>query len=558
MNVRHLSRYKDIAKLLWKYGRSDLVRQMSLDDDLTGGKEVAEAADAPPERLADDLEEMGPTFIKLGQVLSSRADLLPPAYLKALARLQDKVKPFPFAEVEQIVEAELGVRISRAFSRFDAEPLAAASLGQVHAAALRDGREVVVKVQRPNAAQQVADDFEVLSEMARLVDKHTQVGRRHRLSATLEELRLSISHELNYEREAQNLVAMGKTLQEFELIRVPQPVSDYSSRRVLTMEYVRGLKITKLSPVARLELDGSALAESLFKAYLKQVLVDGLFHADPHPGNVFITQDHHIALLDLGMVGHTTPSTRTYLLKVLLAVSEGRAEELADLICQASEKSAEFNAVAFKKRIAQLLINRQGQALHQANIGGALLQMARFAAELGLYVPSDLTMLGKTLLQLDEVGKILEPDFDPDAAIRRNAAEILSKQLERDTNPSNFFASLLEIKEFVLGLPTRLNKIMDAIGSKDLEVKVRAVDAPVIMDGLLKIANRIASAVILAALIVGASLMMRIETSWSIFGYPGLAMLCFLAAAAGGVYLLLSIFIQDKRSEHKARHPSAS
>jgi predicted unusual protein kinase regulating ubiquinone biosynthesis (AarF/ABC1/UbiB family) len=184
--------------------------------------------------------------------------------------------------------------------------------------------------------------------------------------------------------------------------------------------------------------------------------------------------------------------------------------------------------------------------------------VTRSAAELGLYVPSELTMLGKTLLQLDEVGMILDPGFDPDAAIRRNAADIMAKRLNKDASQGSFFTSLLDMKEFVIGLPVRLNKIMDAVTGKDLEVKVRAVDAPIIMEGLLKIANRITSGVILAALIVGASLMMRIETSWTLFGYPALAMLCFLGAAAGGVYLLFSIFVQDKRSEHKARHPGAS
>jgi len=560
MNLNHLSRYKDIARLLWKYGRSDLVKQMAIDEQLAAEKEKepADAGETPPEQLADDLEAMGATFVKLGQVLSSRPDLLPAPYLKALARLQDKVKPFPYEEVEQIVETQLGARISSAFSRFDRDPIASASLGQVHAAALRDGREVVVKVQRPNAPQQVAEDFEVLAAIAGFLDKHTDFGRRYRLGATLEELRATIMHELDYEREARNLVVMGKNLEEFGLIRVPQPVNDYSTQRVLTMEYVRGVKITKLSPVARLGLDGSTLAEELFKAYLKQVLVDGLFHADPHPGNVFVTADQRIALLDLGMVGHTTPSMQNNLLKILIALGEGKGREVADVICEISEKSDEFDQGLFNKRVAHLLMERQGQALGRTNVGRTLLDVTRSAAELGLYVPSELTMLGKTLLQLDEVGKILDPGFDPDAAIRRNAADIMTKRLNKDASQGSFFTSLLDMKQFVVGLPVRLNKIMDAVTGKDLEVKVRAVDAPIIMEGMLKIANRITSGVILAALIVGASLMMRIETSWTLFGYPGLAILCFLGAAAGGVYLLFSIFVQDKRSEHKARHPGAN
>lgn len=555
LNTNHLQRYKQIALLLWKYGRSDIVKQMGIDAAIEAEERdrAPDHGDATPEGLADDLEAMGPTFVKLGQVLSSRPDLLPEAYIKALARLQDKVKPFAYAEVEEIVESELKVRISRAFSRFDPDPIAGASLGQVHTAALRDGREVVVKVQRPGVAKQVAEDFEVLAQIAEFLDKHTEAGKRRRFAAMLEDIRTSIMHELNYEREAQNLVAMGKNLEEFELIQVPQPIKDYTTQRVLTMEYVRGKKITKLSPLVRLEMDGCALAEELFKAYLKQVLVDGLFHADPHPGNVFLTDDGRIALLDLGMVGHTTPSMQNNLLKILIAISEGKAETAADVICQISDKTQDFDAQLFTKRISQLVVERQGQALNQINIGKTLLEVTGTAADSGLFVPSDLTMLGKTLLQLDEVGRILDPEFDPDAAIRRNSAGLMSKRLSKDASKGSFFATLLETKEFATGLPVRLNKIMDAVTGKELEVKVRAVDADFFMEGLQKIANRITSGVILAALIIGASLMMKIETSWQLFGYPGLAILCFLGAAAGGVYLLFSIFIQDKKSGKKAR-----
>jgi len=220
---------------------------------------------------------MGPTYIKFGQLLASRPDLLPEPYLKALARLQDKVKPFPFEQVEEIVASELGVRISKAFSYFEEKHLAAASLGQVHRAALRDGRPVVVKVQRPDIRKQIAEDFEVLEEIAGFFDEHTDIGKRYRFGKILAEFNTSILQELDYQREASNLTTLANNLKEFPHILVPLPVLDYSSRSVLTMDYVSGTKITALSPVVKLDINGDVLAEELFKAYLKQVLIDGFF-----------------------------------------------------------------------------------------------------------------------------------------------------------------------------------------------------------------------------------------------------------------------------------------
>ena len=552
LSPNHLKRYQEIARLFWKYGRSDLVTQMGLDEavdpkELTPAKEGA----ATPDHLADDLEAMGPTYVKLGQILSSRPDLLPEAYLKALARLQDKVKPFSFAEVEEIVTSELGVRISKAFSRFDAVPLAAASLGQVHSAALRDGRLVVVKVQRPNIAKQIAEDFEVLTEIAEFLEAHTELGQRHRFLNILEEFRISIQQELNYEREAQNLIAVGNNLKEFELIQVPQPVPDYSTRRVLTMDYVQGRKITALGPLARLELKGAPLAEELFKAYLKQVLVDGVFHADPHPGNVFITDDGQVALLDLGMVGHTTPAMQDNLLKLLLAISENNSEHAADVVIRISQTADDFKAVEFRRRLGQLLALRQDQGLQNLNVGKSILEVTMNAADNGLFVPSELTLLGKTLLQLDEVGKILDPNFDPNASIRRNVTELMTRRMKKQVTQGSALSALLEMKDFVGGLPSRVNRVMDTFTNGELEVKVRAVDAKVVMEGFQKIANRITAGIVLASLIMGASTLMQIQTTFHIFGYPGLAILCFLAAAAGGFWLVINIFVQDHRGRKK-------
>ena len=552
LSPNHLKRYKEITLLFWKYGRSDLVQQMGIAEGFDP-KELKPATEggATPEQLADDLEAMGPTYVKLGQMLSGRPDLLPEPYLKALARLQDKVKPFSIGEVEEIVTSELGVRISKAYSRFDAKPIAAASLGQVHSAALRDGRLVVVKVQRPNIAKQITEDFEVLAEIAEFFDNHTELGKRHRFLSILEEFRVSIQQELNYEREAQNLITLGNNLKEFELIDVPQPIADYSTRRVLTMDYVQGRKITALSPLARLDMKGAPLAEELFKAYLKQVLLDGLFHADPHPGNVFITDGGHIALLDLGMIGHTTPGMQDNLLKLLLAISEGNGEQAAEVVIGMSQTTEDFNAVEFRRRLSQFIVIRQDQGLQNLNVGRSILEVTKNAADNGLHVPSELTLLGKTLLQLDEVGKILDPTFDPNASIRRNVSELMTRRMHKQATQGSVLSSLLEMKEFIGGLPARINRVMDKIGNSELEVKVRAVDVKVVMEGLQKIANRITAGIVLAALIMGASTLTQTKTDFQMFGYPGLAMLCFLAAAAGGFWLVISIFIQDRERRKK-------
>ncbi len=551
LSINHLKRYKEIAHLLWKYGRSDLVKNMGMDEPFEPEKEGKSRNDVTPDQLADDLEAMGPTYIKLGQVLAGRPDLLPAAYLKALERLQDKITPFSYDEVEQIVMDELGVRISKAFSRFDTTPIAAASLGQVHSAALRDGREVVVKVQRPGIRKQIAEDFEVLAEIAGFLDAHTDAGRRYRFQTVLEEFRLTIQQELNYENEAQNLKAVGKNLESFSLITVPQPVSDYSTRSVLTMDYVQGRKITAISPLARLDIDGAVLTEELFRAYLKQVLVDGLFHADPHPGNVFLTDDKRIALLDLGMVGHTAPGMQESLLKLLLAVSEGKGEDAAEIVIRISEKLRDFDAAELRRKISQLIVMRRDQGLERMRAGEALLDVSSIARENGLFVPSELTLLGKTLLQLDEIGRILDPEFDPNASIRRNVSDMMARRMKNDLTQGSVFSSLLELKDFTTQLPGRLNRLLDAVTNAEVEVKVKAVDAKLMLDGMQKIANRITMGLVLAALIVGAALMMRIETRFTLFGYPGLAILCFLAAAGLGFWLVINIVVQDRRDKKK-------
>lgn len=553
LRPQHLKRYADVARLLFKYGRSDLVRNAGLEAALTDEDPAGEAA-TPPEatELAADLERLGPTFVKLGQLLSTRADLLPLPYLDALARLQDRVEPFPFEDVEAIVHTELGVRLSKAFAEFDPKPLASASLGQVHRAALRDGRPVAVKVQRPAIREQIAEDLAVLEDIAEFLDRRTEWGRRYEFQGFLDEFRKTLLRELDYRQEAANQATLGKNLAGYDRIVVPQPVEDYTTERVLTMDFVRGRKVTALGPLGRLEMDGEPLADELFKAYLQQVLVDGFFHADPHPGNVFLTDDGRVALIDLGMVARISPEMQERLLKLLLAISEGRGDEAAEVALRMGEIDREtFDEPAYRRQIVELVGQHQHATVGEIQVGAVVLEVSRASADNGIRVPRELTMLAKTLLNLDAVGRALAPKFDPNEAIRRHGAEMTSRRMRQQASPGNIFASVLEMTEFVQKLPVRINRILDALASNELEVKVEAIDEQTLIEGFQKVANRIAMGLILAALIVGAAMLMRVETDFQILGYPGLAILCFLGAVAGGVTLLVNILLNDRTRRYR-------
>jgi ubiquinone biosynthesis protein len=551
LKPERIKRYKDVVALLIKYGRSDLVNQSDLDTVGVEHDQALTRMEPKAEELASDLEALGPTFIKLGQLLSTRGDLLPEPYLEALARLQDHIEPFSFNEVEQIVSTELGARISKLFVDFDREPTAAASLAQVHRAQMRDGRQVVVKVQRPDVREMIVADLEALEEVAEFIDAHTEVGKRYEFSNMLVELRQSLLRELDFKQEAGNLRRLRSSLREFESIVIPEPIEDFTTSRVLTMDYVAGKKVTDLGPLRLIELDGPALSEEVFRAYLKQILVDGFFHADPHPGNVFVTDDNRIALIDLGMVGHISGGFQENLLRLLLAISEGRGEEAAEVSMKMGEPKPNFDKHDFEHRVANLVTQHSDATLDKIDAGHVVLEITRISADCWFRLPSQFTLIAKALLNLDRVVYTLAPDFDPNAIIRDEATNILTRQMVKSIEPGTVLTRVIEVKEFVERLPNRVNKILDAIGNNELKIGVDAIDERVVLDGLQKVANRITLGLVLAALIIGAALMMRVETSFRIFGYPGLPMIFFLLAALAGIVLVVSIIFYDKHPRKK-------
>jgi predicted unusual protein kinase regulating ubiquinone biosynthesis (AarF/ABC1/UbiB family) len=548
LRPEHLKRYKDIAVLIARYGRPGMIKDAGLEQALPGESSNGHVTSSDAEALAADLERLGPTFIKLGQLLSTRYDLLPDVYVDALVRLQDDVAPFPFAEVEQIVNAELGLRMSKAFIEFEAVPIAAASLGQVHRARLPDGRRVAVKVQRPGIQKTVADDLDALEQIADWIDEHTEFGRGHRLKDFLAEFRKSLVRELDYRREAQNLVTLGHNLEEFKRILVPQPVDDYTTSRVLTMDYVDGTKMTKLSPLARVELPGKELAADLFRAYLKQILIDGFFHADPHPGNVFITRDHRLALLDLGMVAYVPPQLQSELTQLVLAISEGRSDDVVTHALQVSQRTPSFDEAGFTRAIADLVATQQNRTLEQTEVGKVVLEILTVSGHYGVILAPELGMLGRALLNLDQAGAMLDPQFNPNQAIRDSAAEIIRRRMAQSVSPGRMLQNLIEVKDFAERMPGRVNRILDAVANNEIELKVSAFDENKLMSGFQKIANRITLGLLMAALIVGAAMLMQVSTSFRIFGYPGIAIIFFSLAAVGGIGLMFQILRDERRA----------
>ncbi len=402
-----------------------------------------------------------------------------------------------------------------------------------------------MKVQRPGIRERIATDMETLTELAQFADNHLEAGRRYGFAELLAQFRRSLSGELDYRREAANLTALGRILRPYDRLVVPEPIGDYTTSTVLTMEFIQGRKVTDIGPLGKLELDGHVLAEQLFQAYLDQILVEGFFHADPHPGNVILTPDGRLALVDVGMVARVPKTIRHLLVKLLLALSDGNGKGVTDAAVAMGRPLEWYDGPGFCARATEMVEESQGMNLEQIDAGSMVMDLMRISGDNGLRLPPELSMLGKALLNLDQVAKTLDPTFDPTAAIEAHSTEVMQGQMR--TSSGSAFSALLETRDFVEQLPGRVNKIMDAMADGNFEVKVKSIDEAELIRGLQKMANRLTLGLVLAALIVGAAMLMRIETSSTLLGYPAVAIVCFLAAAGGGLALLVSILRSDHR-----------
>ena len=592
LSPAHLPRIAAIVGLFTRFGLRDVARQQGLIA-LVGDDET----ELPPEELAERHEqaigfrkrlvELGPAYVKLGQVLSTRPDLLPEPYIEELKRLQDDVGPISLEEVEQTIQEELGGRLSKLFATFDPEPLGTASLGQVHAATLRKGREVIVKVQRPGIRASLAEDLEFFHDLAEFMAAHTGVGARVDVIGVIQQLERALADELDYRVEARNAASFRKMLAEFPRLLVPKVIEAYTTERVLTMERVHGLKVDCVPPVARLEHDFTPVADELTRAYLKGITIDGFFHADPHPGNVFVVLpgatnprtpaqvarddrretarvgvtplarleadavasaspeprdvDARLALVDFGMTARLSSTMREMATRLLMALGDQRGDDVAATLIEMGEPSSDFDRVGYTREIAALVARNLELTAAEVKAGRVLFDILDVSYRSGLRLPAELTLLAKALFNLDGVTRALAPGYMPFDTIREYGNQIAMARAQRDMSPRRIYQIAMESGDFLAALPHRLDKITQRIANNDLHTKVDVPQIPSLIVALQKVANRIFSGLVLAGLLVASAMLLPY---WRALGTAG-----FIVAAVLGLYIVLAIMVSDRKRD---------
>ncbi len=588
---RHLPRLAATIGLFTRYGLSDFAKQQGLQtlgyepepgDDHSGSPDKARA-------FRERLIELGPAYIKLGQVLSTRPDLLPPTYIEELEKLQDAVEPIPTVDVVNIIEEQLGARLSKLFAWFDEGPLGTASLGQVHAAELRDERPVVVKVQRPHIRNLLVDDIAFFHELAQFLADHTSAGSRVDMVGIVQQLERALADELDYRIEARNAATFRRTLAEFPRILIPRVIEAYTTEHVLTTERIRGTKIGSMSPLTRIEHDFHPVATDVTRAYLKQITIDGHFHADPHPGNVFLVLprddnpltpsevaasnrravqrpaatplarlenqaqteaapqpldvDVKLALIDFGMTARLSNTLREQVVRLLLDLADNRGDDAAEAMIEIGDELPGFDREAYVREVAALIARSYDLTIGEFDTGRALYELINISFQSGLRLPAELTLLAKTLVNLDTVTKAIDPTYSPIPTIREFGNQLATERAKRDLNPRRLYQLATESSDLLMALPHRLDLITSRMAANEFSTQIDVPQLTLMMTALQKVANRVFSGLVLAGLLVASAMLLPYHHSLGLGG--------FVLAGAIGIWMVLSILWSDRENSKK-------
>jgi len=546
-NIRSIKRYRQVVRVLFKYGFDNLLAYLSLTEVVTRWRRMlrretsmlAELNQAERMRLA--LEELGPTFIKLGQFLSTRADILPPNYIKEFSKLQDSVPPFSFEEVTEEVRRELGRDIGELFSSFDPTPIAAASIAQVHRARLLSGEDVVVKVRRPGIQDQVETDIEALMLLAIVAERHIANSEIYDPTGQVRELARTIRREMDLSLEGRTIERFAANFAGDRTLYFPRVHWSVTSKGMLTMEYIDGIKVSDLDALNRAGMDLRLIAKRGADAFVRMVLEHGYFHGDPHPGNVLILPDNVICMLDFGMTGRIDPFLKGYLTDILLAILRRDVEEVISLLIYSGDITDSINIRSLRRDLSEFIDKYYELPLQELEVGQLLFDFTEIITNYRIKFHPDLLLLAKAFVTIEGMGRMLDPQFDMTLHLRPLMEREIRERLSPKSALKFLQGNLGSYVNLLRTLPKELKEILNRINRDKFKIDLEHRGLDRFIRELDKSINRLSSSMIIAALIVGSSIVMQVGKGPLLMGFPIFAFMGYTIAALIGLVWVIAI-----------------
>jgi ubiquinone biosynthesis protein len=550
---RHLNRYRHILAVLLKHGFGELVESMKIDQYLEVGlqliskkRPVREERLTRPQRVRMALEELGPTYIKLGQVLSTRPDLIPVEFIEELAKLQDSVPPFPFAEAEAVIQRELGSPSAELFERIEAKPTASASIAQVHRARLKNGEEVALKLQRPGIRTIIEVDLEIMLHLATLAERHVEELALHRPVKIVEEFARTLEKEIDFRIEATHIERIAQGFLDDPTVYIPAVYRESSSSRILTTEYVEGIKISDIAQLDASGYDRRLLCARGADIVLKQVFQHGFFHADPHPGNIFALPGNVICLVDFGMVGVVDRQTREIFVELVDSVVRRNESRAAQVLLRLTAWEEQPDLRQLEREVSDFMGRHLYRPLREIEVGKLLQDLLQLATRFRLRIPPDIFLMLKAVSTLEGVGRMLDPEFDMIAKATPFIEQVMQDRFKPQRIGEDLSDLASRLYHFLHQFPKDVLDLAELLRRQKLSLQIEHKGFERLLATHDQISNRIAFAIIIAALIIGSALIVLSKIPPLVYGIPLIGLIGFLAAACMGFWLLVAILKKGK------------
>lgn len=546
-NIRSIRRYRNIIFVLFKYGFDHLLEYLNLSHLVARSKRLLRrdtakiASLSPAERMRMALEELGPTFVKLGQLLSTRPDVIPVSYADEFAKLQDNVPSFSYAEIREQIRIELGGEIEQFFSSFDQESIAAASIAQVHKARLLSGEEVVVKVRRPGILELIETDIDALMGLALIAERHLPGSDIYDPVGLVKEFTRTIRREMDFSREGHTIEKFSTDFAGDSTLYFPKVYWEVTGKGVLTLEFIDGIKVSDLEKLERAGLDRRLIGRRGADAFIKMVLEHGFFHGDPHPGNVLILPENVICLLDYGMVGRLDAELQEYLIDILLAIVKRNVDEVISLLLYSGEITDSLNIKALKRDLSEFIDDYYEVPLQDIEVGRMLMEFLEIMTTYRIRFQPDLMLLAKALVAIEGMGRKLDPQFDMVAHLRPFMEKAIKKRMSPRNALKEMSSQFMSYVNLTRNLPKDLKEILNSLNRNKFKIDLEHRGLDRFIRELDKSINRLSSSLIITALVVGSSIVMQIEKGPLLFGFPAFAFIGYTFAGVIGLWWVIAI-----------------